>query len=161
MLVTIKSGENPSIIAEHIRLAINERSRFTCEVETVGKTRFKIRNIRLKESKRYCGSHPYACDIEGGRMGKYLEGADWVEVNDRINDVLDFYEVEAWVRSAVCTIRRGRERRVEYDGYPLGHAYQWNKEGEMEDWCGRIAPDSWYPEGTPGLYERKVDERIT
>lgn len=163
MLITIKNGVDRSLVAKSIDHRFNlGDSRFTVEVEEVGKTRIKIRNVRLRESKRYCGNHPYACDIETGRKGKYLEGSDWVEFNDLLNDVLDGLHVGAWVRSSVCEIRRGTERRISYDGYlanSFNNEFQWYKQGEdweYEDHCGSVAPNSEFPLGTPGIYSRSV-----
>jgi len=162
MEITIKDDSNRALVMNKVDYHFNNNSRFTCDVEPIGyNSRFKVRNVRLRESKIYCGSHPYACDIAGGRRGKYLEGADWVDFNDQLNDVLDDLEVSAWVRSSVCEIRFDRRRRVAYDGYlanPYRNEYQWDKKGEVndyEDWCGKIAPDSLYPEGTPGEYTRE------
>jgi hypothetical protein len=138
-------------------------SRFKFDLSVLGPRRIRIQQIRLRESKKYCGSHPYACDIENGRRGPFLEGSDWVEFNDRLNDVLDSLELGANVRSALVQVRDGRRRRVFYDGYlanPHINEFAWNKTGNMEthyeDWCGKIAPNSEYPLGTPGLYEREL-----
>lgn len=164
MLVTIKDGFNRALLANKIEAEF-ENSRFSVQVVPVGKTRINIKNVRLRESKVYCGSHPYACDIEGGRKAKYLEGADWVEFNDRLNDVLDRWEVSAWVRSSVCEIRRGLDRRVEYDGRLTNefvNEYTWyfsgdsHSEDAYQNYCGKIAPASEYPFGTPGEYLREV-----
>ena len=98
------------------------------------------------------------------RNAKYLEGLDWVEFNDRINDVLDSLNVNARVYTSVCEIRRGTERRIHYGSHPIPGNYmgltEWDKVGEdsdYEDYCGRIAPESTYPFGTPGEYEPRKD----
>jgi len=110
----------------------------------------KLHRIRRQESKVYCGSHPFACDIEGTRKAKYLHGSEWVAVNDVINDVLDAYELSANVDSVVCIIRKGRERRLSYDGYAKGRGYEWEKDcDDFADYCGSVAPRSEFPEGTP------------
>lgn len=161
MLITIKDNSNVALVQNKLAWEINENSRFRVrEIERQGDKVLKIREVRLKESKPYCGSHPNACDIEGGRKGPWLEGADWVEFNDRLNDVLDRYDVNAYVRSSICILRKGTRRRVYYGSY-LGNAfrneYQWNKDEPdecYEDWCGKIAPASEFPFGTPGTYER-------
>lgn len=164
MLISIKSDHSQ----EHVRQAVHEwfrPSRFNIgEILLQGKTVLNIKMIRLKEKKRYCGNHPNACDIEGGRMGNYLEGVDWVEFNDRLNDVCDALQVSAFIRSdRVVIIRKGRERRVNYDSHILprafGQQFDWDydaPECDFEDYCGRIAPASEYPYGTPGTYERTV-----
>lgn len=152
------------VIVNQIHYRINYDSRFTCEVRVVHRkrvpNRITIHNIRLKEAKIYCGSHPYACDIEGGRKAKYLEGADWVEFNDRLNDILDRLEVSADVKSAVCILRKGTRRRTHYDGFLRNafiNEFQWHMDTHDDnymDYCGVVAPASYYPLGTPGLYER-------
>lgn len=164
MLISIKSGHTLQDVEGAIHRAFSE-SRFKIgEIDWKGPTVLNLKMIRLKQSKRYCGNHPNACDIEGGRMGNFLEGADWVEFNDRLNDVLDSLHVSAFVRSdRIVICRKGFERRVVYTSHPLqfnGHdwdydAYEWN-ESRFENWCGKIAPPSEYPEGTPGSYERMV-----
>ena len=164
MIITLK-GTNPDIglIESHINKSINHDSRFTVHTQFLSPRRMKLYDVRLKEKKRYCGNHPNSCEVEGGRMGKYLEGLDWVEFNDRINDVLDNLHVSARVYTAVCELRRGFERRHNYDSHIINEwrgLYEWDKKGEdsdYEDYCGRFAPDSTYPFGTPGEYEPRKD----
>lgn len=166
MYITLKGKNDVGIatVEAHINKAINHDSRFTVHIQFLSNKRLKMYDVRLKEKKRYCGNHPNSCEVEGGRMGRYLEGLDWVEFNDRINDVLDSLNVSARVFSSVCEIRRNRERRHNYDSHlilPSRGLYEWDKRGEdsdYEDYCGRYAPDSTYPYGTPGEYEvRKHD----
>lgn len=159
---------------EEVRLAldwaINENSRFKSRVEIKykGNTPYiNLGQIRLKQSKVYCGSHPFACDVEQGRKATLLEGADWVEFNDRVNDVLDSLFVSADVRSVVCIIRKETRRRFRYWGHledgTQGEAYEWDLDEHdtyYEDYCGMVAPNSEYPKGTPGLYERDPKEII-
>lgn len=128
-----------------------------------GRNVVDVLDIRLAEAKPYCGNHPDACEVGIGkpRRAKFLEGADWVDFNDRLNDVLDRLDVDADVASAVCNIRQGRQRRTCYTSEPtFGRQTQWVKVGssyDYEDWCGRSgAPASDYPLGTPGSYEREV-----
>lgn len=137
------------------------RSRFTGLhgelVPEVDSKTIEFRNIRLRKSKPYCGNHPGAC-LAGGnrseRSGVWLEGADWAEVNDLINDVLDGLDVSAYVASSSCVIRRGRKRRITYgvmEKVP-GHP-DWDKNGEDDDyqeWIGLKAPRAEIPMGTPG-----------
>lgn len=164
MIITLKGSNDVSIetIEAHINKEINHDSRFTVHCEILSDKRMKLYDVRLREKKRYCGSHPNSCEVEGGRMGRYLEGADWVEFNDRINDVLDRLNVSARVYSGVCELREGRNRRINYGSHiinPYRGLYEWDKRGEdcdYEDYCGRIAPASSYPFGTPGSYERNV-----
>jgi hypothetical protein len=164
MYITLKGKNDRTIesLADFIRMKINNGSRFELHIDILSARRLKMRNIRLKEKKRYCGNHPNACDIEGGRMGRYLEGLDWVEFNDRINDILDYLDINARVYSSVCEVRAGKKRRTNYGSHLLDHlwrpVYQWDKKGEAcdyEDCCGIYAPDSDYPYGTPGDYEER------
>lgn len=114
--------------------------------------------VRLEASKLYCGNHPSACEL-GNKQDKkasHLEGADWVEFDDRLNDLLDAAEVSANVGDSVV-IRKGRERCIEYfnGDYPEpGRNYQWAKEGRYADYIGSIAPRALFPAGTPGRHEQ-------
>lgn len=124
----------------------------------------KLLDVRLKTSKEYCGNHPESCEIGNPRHTKarYLEGADWVEFNDTLNDILDRLELWADVASSLCVVRRGFMRRVEYDSDPRfpkgnGRNAQWAREGVHENWCGKQAEPSWFPEGTPGQYREIYD----
>lgn len=167
MIVTFKQDSANCVDSYYMRKkierVINNETRFTCETESISQNRFKIHQVRLKDSKQFCGSHPYACEIGTSRRAKYLEGADWVEFNDYINDIFDEENVSAWIRTSVCEIRMGRSRRTVYDGEmnnPSRNEYRWFFKAEphqYEDWCGEVAPNSKFPEGTPGLYERNVD----
>jgi hypothetical protein len=158
MLITIKDKFNTQTLRDTIQDYINVKSRFTAEVEIKGKTVIKIRNIRLRESRKYCGNHPNACELNTpGRKTKYLEGADWVEFNDMINDICDSIGLNARVRTSVCEVRRGTDRRIRYNSHMEFIQWQWDKIGDDEDYenyIGLNAPDSEYPFGTPGVYQR-------
>jgi hypothetical protein len=159
-----------SAIFRHIQM--NTRFRIgNCDLNRQKrKDKITISKVRLKEAKPYCGNHPDACEIDAGpsRRGTTLEGADWVEFNDHLNDVLDRFEVSARVYSTYVpvTIRDGRRRRIRYDSHTPMNARQseWMEFGDMEadyeDYCGLVAPNSEWPEGTPGLYERKQDDNV-
>lgn len=160
MKISIKNNSfDPPSLALHIQRYIDNTSRFTAEVSLVGKTVIKIRNIRLRESRKYCGNHPNECEFPGAplRKAKYLEGADWVDFNDMINDICDALAVDANIATAVCKVRKNKQRRVYYGSYMRGHFWQWNMDEPdeyYENWVHRPAPDSQYPFGTPGVYER-------
>jgi len=138
----------------------NNHSRFTCETIPVGKTIVKIANIRLRENRKYCGSHPNACEFGRGpsRSLKYLEGSDWVEVNDTVNDIMDALGVDANISTSVCIVRKNLKRRNFYGSHMVGFNWQWNYDEEddcFENHVGNsYASNSEYPFGTPGLYER-------
>jgi hypothetical protein len=161
MLVKIKDNTNDYAVATAIDMAFRG-SRFDVGVE-VTQRGVKVAPVRLRESKKNCGSHPNACEVEGpGRKSKFLEGADWVDFNDMLNDALDKLEVAADIKSMVCWMRKGRKRRTHYGSYETGsivQPYQWNMDEDdehYEDYCGRIAPASTYPAGTPGEYTRSI-----
>jgi hypothetical protein len=160
MLITVKDNTPIGFLALALEDMI-EHSRFTADVETKdGSKVINVRNVRLRERKPYCGNHPAACEAFAPRVhrrGNWLEGADWVEWNDRINDLLDAHECSAFVRTSVCIIRRGTLRRTSYEYTSNGFGRNtWIKEDpqSMEDCIGVRAPDSWFPQGTPGIYQR-------
>ena len=140
-------------------------SRFTVEIHEHA-NKITIHNIRLRESKHYCGNHPYACPIRPGgerphRHSNCLEGADWVAFNDMLNDVLDSLGVTADVASSLCIIRKGSERRTEYKGhlFPNGIDSEWDKDTSprfYKNYLMKAAPRSIYPKGTPGNAEWKM-----
>lgn len=117
--------------------------------------------IRLDRSKAYCGNHPSACrrPHTGPHVKRsYLEGADWVEFNDRLNDVLDQFHVDATV-GKVVVIRKGKCRCVAYKQNVAGSSFQnddWKRVNERyEDWCGKPnAPRSDIPPETPGYHDQ-------
>lgn len=149
--------------------AINNTTRFTCSIGYQSRVKtpdlIKVVNVRLKESKPYCGSHPSSCDNRVGfdtkpRKSKVLEGSDWVEFNDTINDILDRLNLSANVKTVICILRKDTRRRIHYGEHidSFGNP-EWNMDeadNYYVDYCGSIAPDSSYPVGTPGLYERNV-----
>ena len=127
-----------------------EDSRFTATLSQTSKTKIKIEKIRLRDSKPYCGNHPASCRIEvKSAWRNYLEGVDWVSFNDGINDILDRLGISANVWTSICIIREGRSRRVAYTAQPNG---EWAKYGLTWNYCGREAPASDWPGGTPGIY---------
>jgi hypothetical protein len=142
-------------------------SRFTAEINTPAKGKVKISEVRLRQSKSYCGNHPKACENTGTHRkhpkNKILEGADWVEFNDLLNDVMDANNIEANIQSSAVIIRKGRLRRIHYDAQNfVGNAWQWDK--DAPDWCWEDhmgnPPNgaSKFPLGTPGIYNRKNHE---
>lgn len=160
MKITKIKNATATIVASNIREVL-ATSRFSAEVtvETKG-TSVKLSNVRLRDKKEYCGSHPSACEVGNPkhRKARYLEGADWVDLDDMLNDLLDMMRVEANVASSVCILRKGRLRRTEYsNGDRQGNGnYLWAKDdpASYQDWCGRHgAPRSSFPAGTPGIYQ--------
>lgn len=161
MAFTIKKieGANTNLIELQLCKALAQ-SRFVASITNTG-TALKFSKIRLKQSKDYCGNHPYACPVRPGGPkphihSKCLEGADWVAFNDMLNDVLDALNVSANVASSLCIVRKGALRRVEYHGHKLGNGIdsEWNRDADAEnyqDWRGRIAARSTFPQDTPGI----------
>lgn len=138
-------------------------SRFTATVEHRPRNTLAIVNVRLNLKKDYCGNHPKACEPRAGKhnhkKGAWLEGADWVEFNDLLNDVLDSLDAEAYIHSSVVIVRKGALRRVEYDATTQfsNRTWAWDKDGPEDhyaDWRGGVAPSSTFPNGTPGIYTR-------
>lgn len=151
-------------LTEALRAAIAD-SRFTAKLEHTEKT-VKIAMVRLKERKYYCGNHPKACEVRTDahkhRKLKLLEGVDWVEFNDLVNDILDALDVSCNVKTSTCTVRKGRRRRVIYESNTRDtHAWVWDKDGpdyHYADNCGNPLPSrhlSMFPEGTPGIDSRR------
>lgn len=161
MKITIKDDTDPYVIQDRLLDGLNN-SRFAFTTKVPTHSSVVISRIRLKESKEYCGNHPAECEVNGigkPRKANYLEGLDWVEFNDLLNDILDQFSVEANVASSVCIIRQGFKRRVNYEMSRQFSQNQWTKKGDDDDYvnyCGVDAPASSYPYGTPGLYERLV-----
>lgn len=159
-------GASRAEVLSMITERINRQSRFTCEPEIIDdRGRYiKIRMIRLKQKKAYCGNHPNECLVAGShRKGVWLEGLDWVEFNDLINDLLDEMHVSANVKTAVCILRKGTMRRTHYGSHQQGMFWQWNMdehESHYEDWCDLKAPCSTCPEGTPGEYHRDLPQPV-
>lgn len=162
MKITLPKGctiSTDALVTQLLFALAGPKGRFSFEIVCKNRV-LTLRNIRLVERKPYCGNHPAACDVHGGPRMRLLEGADWVDWNDRLNDTLDALGVEARVESAVCTIRKGRLRRTSYSvGQIIGGTPQWAKDEPAAYWhdcIGVPAPASWYPPGTPGLYTREV-----
>ena len=171
----------PHRIAQLLADAI-ERSRFTAQIEAANyspKHKFakggiiEIKGVRKRQRSDYCGNHPGECVINPfverpHKKHTFLEGSDWVEFNDIVNDLLDALTVAADVYSEPLEtkgrlyIRLGRERAVHYNhvdffgAYGLqGRAWAGGKGAHRhEDWCGRRAPWATFIDGTPGDYDR-------
>lgn len=140
-------------------------------------TRFKggwasIYSVRLRECKFYHGNGPDnrgTMTRRGWQPGKkpikvsFLEGADWVEFNDLLNDFLDARNISADVQSRAAVIRKGRRRRIRYTAAWIPS--RWNKEETVWGWSIRgeptdfqdctkqnIVPFSEFPAKAPGFY---------
>lgn len=159
MKIVVQDGTRVGDIKTALGHAM-DLSPFTCEVRIKSEKIVTLHNIRLKHKKRYCGSHPNFCEVEGGRMGTWLEGADWVAFNDLLNDVLDILDVKANVSSTICILRKGKLRRIHYGSHETGlvnQPYEWNRDEDDSNYeyhCLGGAPDSTFPDGTPGMYIR-------
>lgn len=82
----------------------------------------ELRGIRLKEKRHYCGNRPGPCAANGRpkRKHTYLEGADWIRVHERVNDLLDALDAtsEVFTRipgEGVFWVRKNGKRRVRWD----------------------------------------------
>lgn len=157
MKISKIENANTSDLAHTLRLALYD-SRFNAEVGH-NYSAVTVSKVRLKTKKQWCGSHPAECEIGQDKPSTMLEGADWVEFNDTLNDVLDRLNVSARVESVACVIRKGAERRVHYEQdwerKRPGQNFEWLRVADdphYEDHRGRTAPRSSFPEGTPGIY---------
>lgn len=165
MNIKLKNSEDIYATYDALHDAIHS-SRFVAALARPnGLKTIKITKVRLDKAKAYCGNHAKACEGDPNRKHRrasFLEGADWVEFNDLVNDVLDEQDVEANVDTTVCILRKGRKRRVRYESSTfrgirgLNGEWVWDKDGpdsHYEDYCGTTsAPRSWFPKGTPGIY---------
>lgn len=125
----------------------------------------KIKGVRLKRKKPYCGQHAGPCRLTGIKHHPrfYLEGLDWVAFNDMLNDLCDAHRIEAdiWTdgreQSGRLYLRHGRRRRDRYN--QLNDTPFWDAYHDPNDFTdihfGKSEPDirSDYVEGTPGLPE--------
>lgn len=175
MFITKIEGAECFAVANALWEAIQRHSRFTATVSSRNHYRYneciEIRNVRLIKAKPYCGNHPNACVVtfreKRHNKSKFLEGADWVEFNDFVNDQLDALNASADVFSSpqevrgLLWIRRGTKRRLRYESKPifggfgvLGHVWLNGRVGEelFEDWRLKESPRSEFPDGTPGQY---------
>jgi len=124
----------------------------------------KLATVRLKASKAYCGNHAKACEGVGGKHVKrvFLEGADWIEFHDAVNDILDNRGVAANVFNSAVITRKDTRRRVRYEansfrgtrGAP-NFEWVWDKDApadHFQDCTRAVSRPSWFPHGTPGIY---------
>lgn len=136
---------------------------------SVGSKTIEFTGIRLRRAKTYCGNHPGPCIPNPyvqrkERRGVWLEGSDWAEFNDLVNDVLDELHVDARVASRSCVIRIHKMRRVYYDMHNIGRDrphWDWDMHGEpghYQPWCGKVAPRATVPMGTPGGIDAEREE---
>lgn len=131
-------------------LAIGSRSRLAAMIS--------ITCVRLCESRPYCGNHAGPCRIKGehkNSKAKFLEGGDWVEFNDKLNDLLDRVGggLCANVASSTLVLRKGPRRRIVYAAISPDHG-DWVKNAEAQhyaDYRKSRAPRSLAEAGTPGL----------
>lgn len=146
------------------------KSRFTCQLSinsAIKRSRLssssfyygsiQVSVVRLKEAKQYCGNHSGTCLLTfetPKKKYKYLEGADWVEFNDMINDFLDKKKLSAIVESSEVRVRLNDMRRTYYSG---DHRGVWHKFGDIEDYsCAfKQSVESDFEEGTPGIYKKE------
>lgn len=164
-LRTVRRGDGtdlPAICAAIFDAA--KDSRFTLsvtpEVDNSYGWVIRIRNVRLKHSKSYCGNHPGPCRFGTWRKHRilpYLEGADWVGFSDFINDVLDSRGVSADVwsrREGLIFLRRGRLRRWRFEAIETRGFLHWEEGEPSRDFVDGITcevPETEYLAGTPGI----------
>lgn len=136
-----------------------DNSRFKIETEIFKQNEITISKVRLKESKPYCGNHPGSCQNphDKKRKGVYLEGKDWIEFNDLLNDFMDKFRIAADISSTSCIIRKDMRRRIKYGMVDISRVgfshFDWDKKGTESDYkycVGLKPPKTKFPKGTPG-----------
>ena len=170
MKISLPRNTKQPIAELHVALANRlATSRFTCKIKSTGFRFINISLVRLKTAKPYCGNHAKACeqeqqgDCSAHAKRKFLEGADWVEFNDMVNDVLDAVGCNALAASSLVEIRQAKKRRTVYEAtFSRGirgmanFEWVWDMRGtpaHYQDRRGMSSPASTFPEGTPGIYE--------
>lgn len=140
--------------------------RFTFDIVPGKGAQMKLSKVRLKNPKAYCGNHAKACEGLGETHTRrtFLEGADWIDFHDRLNDLLDNIGASASVSNTAIITRKGTRRRVRYEansfrgtrGAP-NFEWVWDKDGpddHFQDCTHAISQPAWFPEGTPGIYSK-------
>lgn len=137
-------------------------SRFIAKhIDQANSQAIKITDVRLKIKKKYHGSNANVFQHSWKKTFPrqlFLEGADWVEFNDLVNNVLDKLNVSAKVETNTCVIRKGEKRRITYDADYSSwnpNVMVWEKkgaEGHYVDNMGKPPIESQFPLGTPGIY---------
>jgi len=118
--------------------------------------RLRIYGIRLKARKPYHGAGPVPSSQAMMRRGwgrggrkiakmSFLEGADWVEFNDLLNDFCDELGICANIFSKVCSIRRGWFRRIAYESETLGRQHRWQRFPPPEHYMGVVSRTGPFP----------------
>ena len=104
-----------------------ERSMFRATLTAMGEDSIRVKPVRLKVAKPYCGNHPGECQVSPFTgptkkpNAKWLEWNDWVQFHKLINAVLNRLRVDAdvWSNPADVRgkmwIRKGRFPRVRWD----------------------------------------------
>ena len=172
-------GEAHRLITEALAV-----SRFRCDIETEDFYRprlypgllavLRLRCIRMKRKKPYCGQHAGPCQARFSwrkhPVMSLLEGADWIGWNAMLNDIFDAagMSVDIWSRSKEggldgsgrFFVRKGRRRRMIYDGEETRGVFHWAvaTEADFEDYCGETPPETSYPAGTPGIALWRAEE---
>ena len=165
MAFTIKLSKENLTLPADILAMLKERlaiSRFLVDGITFKESKrgaaITLGKIRLRVAKHYCGNHPLPCPVRPGgerphKHTTHLEGADWVAINDMVNDILDLHSASASVYTSLVIIRKGPARCMEYKPYSLnGIDNEWVRDsGCFANCIGKIEVHAKYPAGTPGI----------
>lgn len=85
---------------------------------------FIINEVRLKNKRPYFGFGAMAGSGKGAgpkiKQATYLQGVDWIEFNDLLNDLCDKENVSSRIWTGTCLIRDGMKRRIRYSISPQG-----------------------------------------
>lgn len=117
--------------------------------------KLRIYAVRLKTGKYYHGAGPVPqkpMERRGWGKGSYkphklcfLEGADWIEFNDLLNDFCDELGLCADIFSRVCSIRRGWFRRVIYRSIVEKGIVLWERFPPPEHFMGVTSTNGPFP----------------
>jgi hypothetical protein len=100
-----------------------ETSPFRATLTLEGEASIKVRPVRLRVNKPYCGNHPGECPIGGPpkKNASYLEWEDWVAFHKLVNATLNRFHTHADVWSTPADvrgkmwIRKGTAPRIHWD----------------------------------------------
>lgn len=137
MNVTGIAGATQATTLQVLYQAISA-SRFTATITEAKGANLKIQNVRLKEAR-------------DKKRPNHLEGVDWVEFNDTLNNALDRAGIHANIESITVIVRRGAYRRDNYEKL-VG---EWDKAGNISDYKNNVGGNnlvSTFPKGAKGAY---------
>lgn len=131
MAYTIQVLKGGAVKRDKVLAALTARlesSPFRATLTLEGEASIKVKPVRLRVKKPYCGNHPGECQLNPftGKSPKkpnatYLEWEDWVAFHKVVNSVLNRLHTQADVWSTPADvrgkmwIRKGKAARVKWD----------------------------------------------